>query len=432
MGPIQTVDEFLGLLIRRRLLIAVIVLFGMIVSVMLALARAPLFETAAIIQIEVPRVAAGDSAADTRIPRMLQSIEQRLTTRDNMIAMIERHGLFSDAPGMSVEDKVYALRGAVRFENVPSAAQSAFGDVASVAALIVVVQLADGDLAARVANDFAQNILDLSTAGQAARTRETLAFFMQEEARISSEITALEAELAAFKNLNSAALPGSRDFRQDEVSTIETELRQIDQSILAVTGQKTALEAKERLREVDRREIDALSSRLVVLNSQRAALEDKKRQVLDRVALTPEIERELSNFDRRLQQLQAQYEVTTTRKAEAETALRLEEQRHSEHFSLLERAIVPEYPLSAKRKQVAVAGTIGSILLALGVAFGLDMMNPVIRTSGQMKRELDILPVIVIPELDIKRRPTAQDAPVHRWSVAGRRKKRPSDRQTAT
>ncbi len=38
-------------------------------------------------------------------------------------------------------------------------------------------------------------------------------------------------------------------------------------------------------------------------------------------------------------------------------------------------------------------------MLGLGLAFALDLLNPVIRTPAQMERELDLRPVISIPEL---------------------------------
>ena len=42
-------------------------------------------------------------------------------------------------------------------------------------------------------------------------------------------------------------------------------------------------------------------------------------------------------------------------------------------------------------------GFIGSGFLACLVAFGLEMMNPAIRTSAQLERQLGIQPVVSIP-----------------------------------
>ncbi|MFD1807704.1 hypothetical protein ACFSHQ_04625 [Gemmobacter lanyuensis] len=100
-------------------------------------------------------IGAGD-AATTEIARLLQTIEQRLTTRDALLAVMDRHGLFTDAPGMSVEQKLFALRSAVTFQSIASASQQTFGQPTSVSALLITARLGTAEQAARVANDFAQ------------------------------------------------------------------------------------------------------------------------------------------------------------------------------------------------------------------------------------------------------------------------------------
>ncbi len=411
MGPIQSFDEFLGLLNRRRLMIAAIVLFGAIISVMIGASRTKTYETAAVIQVEMPVISGTAPGMVPQSASLLQGIEQRLTTRENLAAMIDRHGLFADLPGLTLDQKIFALRSAVQFQSVASAAPASFGVPNAVSALIISTRFPDGDQAARVANDFAQGILDMSVAQQASRARDTVAFFVEEEARISQEIVALEAELVAYKNDNPVARSSGT---ADERVTIETEIRSLMQNILAVRGEKAALQAKDRLRETDRRRIEDLTAQEAVLQSQQEALQAQRDTLDAQGAQAPEVERTLSAYDRRLQQLQSQYELITARKAEAETALRLEQEQHAERFTLLERAIVPEYPTSGGGKKIAVAGTLASLVLALAIAFALDLMHPVLRSAAQMQRELDIRPVITIPDLALAH-PPAEGALRRLW-----------------
>jgi tyrosine-protein kinase Etk/Wzc len=46
-------------------------------------------------------------------------------------------------------------------------------------------------------------------------------------------------------------------------------------------------------------------------------------------------------------------------------------------------------------------GAVGSLLGALALAFLLDLIRPVVRTEAQMIRELDLRPVVSIPELPL-------------------------------
>ena len=80
---------------------------------------------------------------------LLQGIEQRLTTRENLAAMIDRHGLFADLPGLTLDQKIFALRSAVQFQSVASAAPASFGVPNAVSAPIISTRFPDGDQAAR-------------------------------------------------------------------------------------------------------------------------------------------------------------------------------------------------------------------------------------------------------------------------------------------
>ena len=104
-------------------------------------------------------------------------------------------------------------------------------------------------------------------------------------------------------------------------------------------------------------------------------------------------------IERRIETLQGQLDLIAGRRAEAETALRLEQDRQSEHFSLLERATIPPYPASGGGRKIAAAGAIASVLMALALAFLLDVLRPVLRCSSQMERALGIRPVVAIPQL---------------------------------
>ncbi|MFD1807706.1 hypothetical protein ACFSHQ_04635 [Gemmobacter lanyuensis] len=48
-----------------------------------------------------------------------------------------------------------------------------------------------------------------------------------------------------------------------------------------------------------------------------------------------------------------------------------------------------------------MAGALASLIAGLGLAFALDLMHPVLRSAAQMQRELDIRPVISIPDLGL-------------------------------
>ncbi len=131
--------------------------------------------------------------------------------------------------------------------------------------------------------------------------------------------------------------------------------------------------------------------------AQRSPLAARKTTLEANLGDTAEVERALSAYDRQLRQLQDQYTVVSQRMAQAETAQSLATRQQTERFSLLERAITPDYPLGSGGKKIAIAGFIGSAGLGLILAFVLDLLKPAIRNSAQMERELNLRPIVAIP-----------------------------------
>lgn len=404
MGQIQSFEEFFDLLRRRFLLILLVALIGIVTVAVVVKSRPDTYEAVAVIQIQVPMVSDIDGTPTASgAVQMLQAIEQRLTTRGNLLEVINRHGLFADAPALTDDERVNILRRSVRFQSVASASGQSFGSAPQISALLVFAQVGDPDLAARVANDFAQSILDQSSAGQLDRARETTDFFRTEETRVWAEIETVEAQIAAFKNGNGPALPNQTAALRDERLALEDDLRQYDQDQVALDGERLAISARGTLRATDQRALAEIDSRAAVLAAQRGALVARRSQIDAILSQTPEVERVLSGFDRALQQLQQQYEVINRRLAEAETNQRLAEQQQAERFTLLERAVTPQYAIGGGGKKMVIAGAIASIVGAIGLAFVLDLLNPVVRTAQQMERQLDLRPVVSIPEVGAAR-----------------------------
>ncbi len=402
MGQIQSIEELISLILRRRWLIIGLTVLGMLVSAIYAKSLPDVYETAAVIQIEASSVTeanAGTPEASGGAAQVLQTIEQRLTTRENLTAMIERHGLFADLPDLPIDKKILLLRKAVAFTAVDSASGQAFGQSRTISAILIFARLGDPELAARVANDFAQGILDQSASGQRDRAAQNVAFFKEEESRIWAAITALEGDIASYKNANADAMPTLRDARRDELAGLDTDLRRVDQDRATLKGEKAVIEAKTTLRETDRRQLEDIAAKLDVLDAQTASITARRDAVQAALANTPEVERVLSGYDRQLQQLQDQYEVITQRMAEAETTQRLAERQQAERFTLLERAITPEFSMGSGGRKTAIAGSVVSLLGALVLAFLLDLAKPVVRTAAQMQRQLDLQPVVCIPEI---------------------------------
>ncbi len=408
MGQIQTFDDLISFLFRRRWIIGLITVLGIVLSVIVAKTRPDTYEAAATIQVQGAQVT-GDGADQTGSAVLLQGIEQQLTTRDAMLAVIERQGLFADLP-LDTDKKIGLLRASVWFQGVASVGSQTYGAPANLAAIVVFARLGDAEQAARVANDFAQSILDMSSVGTADKARETFAFFSDEGTRIEGEIATLERQIADYKNAHATALPTMVEAQRNELIALDSDARALDQQLLAVMADKAPLDAAETLRATERRRLADLTAQAAVLTEQKAALTARRTEVEAAIAQTPEVERQLSGYDRQLSQLREQSQVITRRLAEAETTQRLADRQQGERFALLERAETPPYPVGSGGKKIALAGAFFSVMAGLALAFLLDLLHPVVRTSAQMERQLGLRPVVVLGDLDLGKPRRGNDA----------------------
>ncbi len=404
MGNIQSLADVIALIRRRLLPILVVVLLGSIATLFAVLRMPHVYETAAVLQVELPRVAADATTAEalSRSSQRLQLLQQDLTSRDSMLAMIEKHGLFADHPALTPTEKVVALRRSIRIETV-RAGQAGFGGDQPVSAMVIVVQLEDRQKAADLANDLARHVLFLTAERQSERVRETLGFYAAEEERLGLAIAALEAEITAFKNANVDALPEGMQARRDEIGRLDAALAELDAQVLDLTQELGSLTARGTPRTIEQRQIAMLQAQIAGLESQRQAALARRAGVEAAINRAPMVETQLGTFARRLQQMQDQYSVINRRRAEAETTQRLDSERQTERFQLLEAALPPDYPLASGRRKMMVFGVFASVLVALAMALGLELRNPVLRSARQMERTLDLRPVIALPVMPTPR-----------------------------
>lgn len=387
LDQIRTIGELIGVIKRRFFLMAFIVALGTIGAIYNALGQPSLYETRASLQIESAAVASqqlGQASATNGAAHRLTLIEQRLMARDSLARVIEKLNLFADNPLMPLNEKVDALRESVQIIQIKDGAPSWQPNVTP-SGLSITVTYGDPELAAVIANEFLGSVLEENRKRRDERAEGALAFFQAEEGRIGKEILAIEGQIAAFKSANSDALPGGLTSQRDQLGTLRATELEIDREIIALTS-------------------NTARQRQSVVNQQVARFEDQKRLIQQRISriestisAAPEVERELGALNRRLRQLQDQYSVITTGRAEAEMGQLLDSTDQSERFVVLETALVPEYPISPSRKKIVILGFLVSGFLSCLVALGLEMMNPAIRTSAQLERQLGLQPVVAIP-----------------------------------
>ena len=178
-----------ALLIRQFRVIALVVTLGSLSALAYAGLQAPSFEAVAVVQV--------------RAGAALPQVEDRLLSRSNLLEVATRQQLFRG--GVADDQAAVALRQAIAVHDLTSEAGKTLGFAPEVSGLVIAVRLPDAEPAARVANDLAQQILDLGNQGQLDDRFAELVFYRGEEARLWQEVSALAAESRAAAGSGAAA-----------------------------------------------------------------------------------------------------------------------------------------------------------------------------------------------------------------------------------
>ncbi len=402
MGPIFSLADFLDMLRRRAAVILYVVVAGSILSVWVALNQQHMYHSAEVIQVTRPTIAddLAKSTVEGSSARRMQLIEQRLMARGTLLDIIEKFSLYADIPALTPTEKVVMLRNAVSITGV-AAVREGFADDGTISVLTITAMMPTAEQAQQVASEFGSRTIELSVSSRIAQARETLSFFAEKEAALASQITALEDEISAFHAANDVALPGTAEFRRNEVAAINQSLLDIEREKILIRRSADQASANERPATA-RRMLAEAQEQLATLDAQLDLLTQRKKELETALQTTPEVQRQLGVYARQMQSLQGELEVVSTRRNEAEVGFRLETSRQGERLTVLEPAGLADYPSTSARKNKALLGGMASLLAGLAFAFVLELRAPVLRSAAQMERETGLAPVASIPVLDTR------------------------------
>ena len=399
MGPIYTWQDFLDMTWRRLPVILFVIVTGSVASLIWAMSHVHLYTSSEVIQVEQPTI--NDELARSTVEgssaRRLQLIQQQMMARGSLQNVIDKYDLYSNLNALKASEKVQLLRQSVTINGV-AAAREGFADDGTISVLTITAQMEQPQLARDVAHEFAEQTRALMTAQRREQTEQTLAFFQNQEEVVLDSIAALEAELETYRRDNDLSVEGGVEFRLSEVAQLNEAILDLDREIITTQLARTQIDRTARASTVERAERD-LDVQLQTLSEQRSLLDQRRAALRETIQGSPEIQRALADFDRRMEQLQSQLETIATRRNNAQVGFNLEVEAQGERLTTIEEAQVPDYPITMSKKKRALMGAVAATGLAFVIAWLLELRRPVIRSARQMERETGVTPVVSIPEL---------------------------------
>ena len=150
MNQFQSFSEVLSAVRRRFVLIALTFVVGTAIAVFFALNQPKLYEATAVVQIEEAQVAPNPTSATgaaESASRRVQLIEQRIMSRDNLVRIMQEHGLFVSGPEMPMNERVFRMRESASIQEI-RATPNVYAPQNQPSGLMITVRLDDPQKAA--------------------------------------------------------------------------------------------------------------------------------------------------------------------------------------------------------------------------------------------------------------------------------------------
>ncbi len=122
-----------------------------------------------------------------------------------------------------------------------------------------------------------------------------------------------------------------------------------------------------------------------------------------RLNLTPETEQELTNISRGYEESKSNYNSLLQKQMQSQLATSLEQRQQGEQFRIIDPPSLPEKPSAPNRLLFSLGGLIAGLLLGLGLAFVLELIDLRVRQEKDLEGIVPVRVLVGIPRLSTPR-----------------------------
>ena len=299
----------------------------------------------------------------------IQVIEQRVMTRDNLLAIADKYQLFpGKRQNLSATQLLDLMRQRTRL--TPFELDQRRRSDALTIALTIAFEYEQADIAMRVANELVTLILNEDARNRTSRAHETTSFLAREVKKLEGELGTIEAQIAEFRTKHN----------RETVA---------DKTTMQLALLKAEFQEKATLY------TDA-HPEMVRLKRQMAVLEKIAAQ-------TTQFESGLEALVGQRAAIQKNLEGATQRASQARLGESLERAQFSERLEVLEQAVLPQKPTKPNRPKLLGAAFALALLAGFGAVAAMEIFNRTIWTTRDLYAVADAFLVVPIPYIATKK-----------------------------
>ena len=373
--------------IAKRRIFYFLIPFVLIVSVGAALVaiQKPIYMAEGRILVEsqeIPTELVHSTVPDSANQR-IQVIQQRIMTRDKLLAIVKKFDLFTaERQWMSGSQILDLMKERTLLRQVELNLPAAGANRAI--AFTLSFEHENPELAMQVANEFLTLILAEDARARTSQATETTRFLEGEVKRLETDLSATETKISELRRR-------PRDPGQEVPDQVKTRAQMLAEL-------KSELIQKASIYSDAHPAVQALRSRVAALEKVVAKETTSAAPATPVVSVESEIEaqeRQVASIDKSLEE--ANRKLTLARLGE-----RMERDQQAERLRVIEQPTVPQKPVRPNRMKLltmafAVAGMAG-----LGAVFAAESFDKTIRGSHELLDVIDSHLIVTIPYIATK------------------------------
>ncbi len=242
MGEEFTLEDALIILQRRFLyfIIPVLVIAPIgVITVMLLPAKYTAQGTILVESQQIPTDFVR-STINAYAHERIQTIRQRVMTRNRLLEVADEYKLFPRELGLSETERVKRMRSNLKVDLITTRTNRASGD--GTIAFTVAYTDSNPGKSYLVANKFMTLFLDEDIRARTAGASNTTEFFERETSRLRAAVADLENRVSEYKTVNAGALPEQLSMNLDMLERLQREQSSAQSSITQLEEERRFLE----------------------------------------------------------------------------------------------------------------------------------------------------------------------------------------------
>ena len=441
-----------AILRQRRWWIIAPFAIGIVASIAAAILIPPRYQSTAIMLVQtsqLPDEVIGE-LNDSLVERRIASIRERVTSRPNLLELIDRHGLYADRRSSEpLSDIIEDMRESITLTPSTVELPNRGSDQRTIA-FELAFEYPEASPAQAVAQDLMDRILELDASGNLEQATNT-AQFLEDQARgLDQQIAEVEGQISAVNTRYGGVLGSTGAVIANGSGSYDVQIAALQRDNANLIAQKSIAQssdtrdpivvnaeaalagaravysenhpdvviAKQRLEEArelartnsGKLPLDTIDQQIAFNNSQIAQLRSARVQENAQVssqlasqARAPLIQQQLNALQQRLSGLNEQYQHVQERLLSARAGVRAEDEQMGQRLTVVEPPIIPEEPIWPDRLLILAIGIGGGLGLGMVLAAMVELLNRPIRDPKTLASIAGVPSLGVVPTIDTVR-----------------------------